>query len=136
MVTRGERIREERERLGLKQDQLGVAPKTQRFYESGERSPDAEYLENFALRGADVLYVITGKRVVSDLTADEQVLVTGFRGMDQRGRAGVIAMIAGLTQPAGTTIKIGGSVSQVVEGCATFEKEITFNLPAKKDKKK
>lgn len=62
MESIGDRIRQERERLGLKQDALGVAPKTHRFYESGERSPDCEYLRIFASRGADICYILTGER--------------------------------------------------------------------------
>ena len=67
MAIIGSRIREERERLGLTQASLGVAPKTQRFYEIDERQPDALYLAAFAERGADVLYIVTGRR---EVTAD------------------------------------------------------------------
>lgn len=79
MVSIGDRLREERERLGLKQDELGVAPKTQRFYESGERSPDAAYLAHFAELGADVLYILTGQRTVLDLKPDEAALLDNYR---------------------------------------------------------
>lgn len=75
----GIRIRAERERLGLKQDALGVAPKTQRFYESGERSPDSEYLQAFAMLGADVLYILTGHRAVGALKPDEAALLDNYR---------------------------------------------------------
>ncbi|APC18568.1 hypothetical protein BLL42_23695 [Pseudomonas frederiksbergensis] len=61
----GERLREERERLGLSQQQLadlcGVTMRSQRNYEKGERQPDASYLGAFSQSGGDVLYIITGK---------------------------------------------------------------------------
>ncbi|CAN2976044.1 MULTISPECIES: helix-turn-helix domain-containing protein [Pseudomonas] len=61
----GERLREERERLGLSQQQLadlcGVTMRSQRNYEKNERQPDASYLEAFARSAGDVLYIITGK---------------------------------------------------------------------------
>ena len=121
MDSIGKRIRAERERLGLKQDQLGVAPKTQRYYENDERQADAAYLAAFAGQGADVLFILTGRRDTQGISADENALLSGFRAMDARGKAGVLAMIAGLTQPPGSTFQIGGSVGQVVQGDATFE---------------
>lgn len=75
----GKRLRIERERLGLTQDALGVAPKTQRFYESGERSPDANYLEAFAKQGADVGFILTGVRSAGVLSPDEAALLDNYR---------------------------------------------------------
>lgn len=64
----GERLREERERLGLNQEELGqrggVNRNTQGKYEKSERSPDAVYLAGIAQHGVDVLYVVTGARQV------------------------------------------------------------------------
>src|SRR5690554_949322 len=66
MVSIGENLRAERERLGLTQealaDAVGVTTKTQGMYERDQRSPNAEYLAALANAGADVLYVITGQR--------------------------------------------------------------------------
>ena len=75
----GIRIREERERLGLTQADLGVAPKTQRYYEIGERKPDTDYIERLAALGADVLYILTGRRDVTTLTREETALVDNYR---------------------------------------------------------
>lgn len=59
----GGRIREERERLGLSQAAfIGGDKSSQIRYEKGERSPDAEYLSRVADSGADVQYIVTGKR--------------------------------------------------------------------------
>lgn len=66
MSTAGERIKEERQRLGLTQadfgDRAAVSKRTQVNYEQGKRSPDAEYLLGLAMAGADVLYIVTGER--------------------------------------------------------------------------
>lgn len=66
MVSFFERLKEERLKLDLNQtdfgDLGGVTKKTQMLYESGDRSPDARYLELIAAAGVDVQYVITGVR--------------------------------------------------------------------------
>lgn len=67
MSTVGDRIKEERERLGLSQtdfaDLGGVQKRAQINYEKGERSPDAAYLSAVAGHGVDVTYVLTGVRM-------------------------------------------------------------------------
>jgi transcriptional regulator with XRE-family HTH domain len=136
MVLLGERIREERLRLGLTQDQLGVAPKTQRFYESGERSPDAEYLRRFAEAGADILYIVTG-RAGGVLAPDESALLAGYRAMDDRGRAMVLAMIGGYTHPAAPSLKISGAtIGQVVQGDAAGGGQVMSSPEAGASKKR
>jgi len=67
MSTVFERLREERERLGLVQTDMaeigGVKKQSQINYESGKRKPDSEYLAAVAERGVDITYVLTGHRV-------------------------------------------------------------------------
>lgn len=82
----GERLREERERLGQSQTDFGVSAgvgrKSQFNYESGERLPDAAYLTGIAAMGADVLYVLTGSRdyvPTPPLSAAEQELLDLYR---------------------------------------------------------
>lgn len=62
----GERLREERKKLGLNQSQFaslgGVQVRAQIHYEKNERRPDADYLIAIAAAGADVTYIITGVR--------------------------------------------------------------------------
>ncbi len=63
----GERLREERQRIGLAQAEFGSkcgVSKTSQFnYESGERSPDGEYFSLAEELGVNTHYVITGKKV-------------------------------------------------------------------------
>lgn len=64
--TIGDRIRSERERLGLNQVDFGWAGSVKRGsqvgYEGGDRPPTAEYLAGIAAIGADVQYIVTGVR--------------------------------------------------------------------------
>lgn len=65
-VEIGDRLKLERQRLALGQAEFGAkagVSKTSQFnYESGERSPDAAYLNAADSIGVDVLYVVTGQR--------------------------------------------------------------------------
>jgi transcriptional regulator with XRE-family HTH domain len=60
------RLQEERQRLGLNQDEFGefggVKRRAQINYESGDRCPDGHYYEGISAAGADVRYIITGQR--------------------------------------------------------------------------
>jgi len=66
MNTLHERLKEERLRLGLSQDEFaekgGVKRRAQIHYEAGERCPDGHYFAGIAATGADVNYILTGKR--------------------------------------------------------------------------
>lgn len=67
----GDRLKRERERLGLTQQQfadlVGVSRMTQGNYESGKRHPDARYLSEVSQAGVDLLYIATGKRQGDEL---------------------------------------------------------------------
>lgn len=90
-----ERLREQRDALGLSQqalaDKCGISARSQRNYESGERQPDAAYLAAIAAAGADVLYILTGQRSqpVPDvnLSREELALLDNYKHSDEVGRA-------------------------------------------------
>jgi len=96
MITSAERLRQERERLGLSQAALaalaGVTRNSQIKYESGERKPDIAYLVAVARAGVDILYVSTGERAVSTygLPADEEALLENYRASDDRSKAHIL----------------------------------------------
>ncbi|BBL69713.1 helix-turn-helix domain-containing protein [Methylogaea oryzae] len=73
MSTFGERLRKERQRLEMNQTQFaalaGVQKQAQINYEAGKRSPDADYLAAIAAAGADVQYILTGRRVAVPVAA-------------------------------------------------------------------
>lgn len=74
----GDRLKEERLRLGLTQEQFGalggVRKQAQLKYEKGERKPDAAYFEGIAAAGANVSYILTGKTEEERQTALEDRL--------------------------------------------------------------
>jgi len=71
----GARLREERLGLGFNQTdfaKIGAASKrSQVDWEKGASSPNADYLEAIAAAGADVLYILTGKREAGPLKDTE-----------------------------------------------------------------
>lgn len=93
------RLKEEREALGLSQqalaDACGISARSQRNYESGERSPDAAYLAAIAALGADVLFVLTGQRASGmsqsmsmgpQLRPDQAALLDNYEHSDEVAR--------------------------------------------------
>lgn len=92
----GERLREERDRLGLNQTDFGVAAGvsrgTQKAYELESSSPDIRYLSTLQGMGVDVLYVLTGGRDAMDgegLSAGEAKVLEQYRNMSEESRASV-----------------------------------------------
>lgn len=85
MLSVGERLREERDRLGLSQTEFAalghVGRNSQGKYEGNEISPSADYLAGLAGAGVDVLYVVTGQRssLPGNLPADEAGLLVNYR---------------------------------------------------------
>lgn len=70
----GKKIREERLRLGLTQEEFAracnVGRRAQSSYEAGERVPDLDYLKCAINAGADPQYILIGVRREASATAD------------------------------------------------------------------
>lgn len=118
-----ERLKEERVRLGLSQSEFaeiaGAHRKSQGNYESGERAPDAAYLEAIAAAGADVQYIVTGERSDMALTPDERELLALYRAAPLAGKMAAVGALQG-AMGAGVKQKIGGSVGgHVIAGNVT-----------------
>jgi transcriptional regulator with XRE-family HTH domain len=84
----GDRLREERERLGLNQTEfgvrLGVSRGTQKNYELGASSLDLRYVSALEEQGADAAYILTGRRstpIGQLLSAAEEELITQYRSI-------------------------------------------------------
>lgn len=116
MSTIGERLREERERLGMSQTALGaiggVLKQAQLKYEQGSRMPDAAYLAAVASQGVDVVYVLTGNRPVAPvatmgpvLSERERTLIEHYRETNEVGRKAIEATGYALAHP-GTEKKV------------------------------
>jgi transcriptional regulator with XRE-family HTH domain len=105
---------QERPRLGLTQrvfgDIGGVEPNAQGKYESGERTPKADYLAAVAARGADVLYILTGVHTPTPLghlsQVEERVLVC-YRVLQQEDQDALHRLVTTLaTQSAAIASKV------------------------------
>lgn len=143
-----DRLKDERKRLGLNQDEFaalgGVKKGAQFNYENGSRTPDSDYLAAVAAAGVDVLYLLTGEYSTSALPADENELLVGYRQLDVRSKARVLGLVEGIVDPAtaGTTpsattpksdkptVVFHGKVGQQITGDITGKQ--TFNLGNKK----
>ncbi|OFC62974.1 helix-turn-helix domain-containing protein [Candidatus Erwinia dacicola] len=112
----GERLKEERIRLGLSQAALGeiggVRKQAQLNYEKGERNPDVAYLSAIAKFGADVQFIVTGVRSAETLNVDEQELLNLFRKASLAIKAAALAALtAGNT--ASNSVNISGQGNRV-----------------------
>lgn len=99
----GERLKEERRRVGLTQAELAAAGnviiRTQINYEQGKRVPDAEYLAGIMGAGIDVLYVISGQRTPkgdAPLTDDAARLVKNYNQVDSTGKTAAQQLLSTL----------------------------------------
>lgn len=104
----GDRLRGERERLGLNQTDFGLAAGisrgTQKAYELGTSSPDIRYLSTLESIGVDVLYVITGQGATpspDSLSPDEAQVLNSYRSMSEEDRASVRRLTAALAESSG-----------------------------------
>jgi transcriptional regulator with XRE-family HTH domain len=136
--TFGERLRAERKRLNMNQDDFaavgGVKKLAQVTYEQDKRFPDAGYLMAIAAIGVDTAYVLSGAVASDALSKDEEELVLGYRTLDIRGKAGVLGMISGMAAPQTIGGAINhGKVGQQITGDITGAKAV--NLIGKKTKK-
>lgn len=122
-----ERLKEERVRLGRSQSEFaeiaGAHRKSQGNYESGERAPDAAYLEAIAAAGADVQYIVTGVRSDMALSPDERELLTLFRAAPLAGKAAAIGALQGVaaSQAAPKVVVLGGTGTQIESNTAPIK---------------
>ena len=101
----GARLREERERLGLSQRVFGeiggVEPNAQGKYESGDRTPKADYLAAVASKGVDVLYVLTGSRTptpLQNLSEVEEWVLGSYRSLVKEDRDAILRLTTTLAE--------------------------------------
>ena len=123
------RFKEERERLGISQAafaELGDATKWSLInWEAGRQTPNGAYLAVIATHGADVLYILTGKRSmavaeVALLPNDERGLLDSYRRCSPAAKKSLIqtaALLAtdqampGINMRAGKNSKQVGSIN-------------------------
>lgn len=135
----GERLREERQRLGMSQAELGLAGGVQKQaqlkYEKGERSPDASYLEAIARAGVDVLYVLTGSRSFSPpepIAPEHRALIADYDACSVADQAVIRRTAAAMAHRGGHPVQNALSVSQHVSGGKVINKKFKLNVGDKK----
>ena len=103
----GERLRNERKRLGLQQPvimaHLGAAKKTIINWENGQSSPSADQIASLVEIGFDAIYILTGVRsqpVESTLSQRENAVLEHYRNTDEVGRRAIEQTASALAQSA------------------------------------
>lgn len=94
----GERLKSERKRLGLTQETFGelcgVKLLAQSNYESGKRSPDADYLQKAHQAGVDVGYLVTGQQTAfTQLDENERQLIEKLRQLSDEQKSAVMRFL-------------------------------------------
>ena len=91
------RLVAERERLRLTQidlrARLGVSKASQIRYESGDSSPDVEYLAGLDAIGVDVMYLLTGVRSSEGLSDELQNLIAAYLDADEPTQQAVFGVL-------------------------------------------
>lgn len=95
----GDRLREERERLGLNQTDFGglggVSRGTQKAYETGTNSPDLRYLSALEKAGVDTQYVLSGTKALlpgEGLSVVESQILENYRSLSEGDQASVLRL--------------------------------------------
>ena len=126
-MTFGERLRDERKRLSLSQEDFGaiygVSRKTQHEYEKDLSSPSGRQLEQIAKVGADVRYIVTGWR--DELTSDEKELIEMYRAASLASKAKALTALTTAGGESAQQTSAGGP-QQNVSGGSTGNQ---FNAP-------
>jgi len=124
MEKLGSRLRKERKRLGLTQIAFarigGVEPNAQGHYESGHRSPKADYLQRVCDAGVDMHYLFSGSALLGtagrldadDPTSSDRTLPSNNREViiSNRNAVGIL----------GTLHQSLNDTTQVIADVATF----------------
>jgi transcriptional regulator with XRE-family HTH domain len=122
----GERLREQRESLGMNQTDFaaaaGVSRKTLFGYETGERAPDAAALAAWEKLGVDVFHVITGRRASGLSMPGDVVREISLPGQALRDSGAALGQAVG-------QLKAGSVLSgQALDG-VTSQSELPTSAP-------
>jgi len=129
MNTIGERLRNERERIGFNQSDFaeagGVLKRAQIHYEKNERMPDAGYLSAIAAAGADVLYILTGSRsapAAPAISREEAAFLDNYRHSPKDAQESMQTMCAALAQSSVHPQGVGRGCTADKSATATLKK--------------
>lgn len=98
--TFGERLKYERNRLGLSQEAFaaigGVKKLAQISYEQGKTVPDINFIKAVSGIGVDAMYVIFGTPTPAMLSHDEHELLQQYRRLDVKNKTRLLGLVEGL----------------------------------------
>lgn len=104
-MTMGERLKEERLRIGVNQtvlaEKCGVTKNTQLAYEKGERNPDTAYLAHAFSLGIDILYLVTGERKplpAESISAADAQFLSVYKRVSEADRDVLLRMVSAFAQ--------------------------------------
>jgi transcriptional regulator with XRE-family HTH domain len=133
----GKRLKEERKRLRMTQEEMGTACGLSKWaqlnFEKDENVPGGAYLLAALSRGVDLMYVLTGQR--SQLDAPEAALVAAFRAASTDAQAAALAALGGASAAPSTGPKIKikrGDVGQITTVAGDLHQENSFSVGKKK----
>jgi transcriptional regulator with XRE-family HTH domain len=97
------RLAEERKRLGHSQEKFSALARVSRRayaeWESGNTSPTARQLSALADAGADVLYILTGRRDTGNLPPRQSALLDHYEHLAEEDRRNLERTAFALAQP-------------------------------------
>jgi transcriptional regulator with XRE-family HTH domain len=138
MVGVSARLKEERKRLGLSQEAaakaLGISVDSLYGYEKNKTNPPVSVLLPFSDLGADVQYIVTGKRASALLPEAVQQLIAAFLSATTDGQSAILATATALSgvvtankaATSGTTQIFHGEVGQNISGGFKGNHTFTF----------
>lgn len=132
----GARLRVERERLGMSQDEMGTRAgknkNTQMRYETGVNAPTTAYLHDLADLGVDIGYVLTG--FPTELLDEDAEILARFRSATPELRFAVRLMLtapqeaAARQARANTPALVGGNNSGQVNAGSVTQGDVSFQI--------
>lgn len=114
----GDRLKQERERLGLNQTDFAKLANhgrsVQAGYEQGKNIPGGAYLAAIASAGVDVLYVLTGQKTpdIKGISEEELELVKIYRAAPLAVKAAALAALTAGSSAA-NSINVSGQGNRV-----------------------
>jgi transcriptional regulator with XRE-family HTH domain len=142
-VTVGKRLKEERKRLRLTQQEMadacGISKWAQLYFEKDQNMPGGAYLLAAHARGVDITYVLLEQRM--ELDPSEAALVAAFRAAPQDMRAAMLdnlGLARSVSERAAPTVTFNDNSrvgTMVTSTGAINQNNMQINMGERKKKK-
>ncbi len=134
----GKRLEQEREDHGWKQTEMAaagdVSASSYSLYVHGGRPPSFVAGANWHTSGVDVLYVITGERSRTHLSADEQELLRLYHAAPLAVKAAALGALTAGSSVNTVTQNVEGDIGQQAGGNISHTTRPVFSFGKKKKK--